>query len=446
MVNSGIAIKTKVPGPKSVELGKRREKCVPRGASNATPIFAQRGNGAVLEDVDGNRYLDFAGGIGVLNVGYSHPAVVAAVQEQAERYFHPCFAVLPYEPYIELAEKISGILPGDSAKKTLFLNSGAEAVENAVKIARAYTRRPAIIAFENAFHGRTLLAMSLTAKVNPYKYNFGPFAPEVYRLPYPYCYRCPFGLQYGGCGMQCLTYIEEAMATHVAAEDVAAMIVETVIGEGGFIVPPPEFIPGLKRICEKHGILYVADEIQSGYGRTGKMFAYEHYGIEPDLVTTAKSIAAGLPLSAVAGKAEIMDTPVVGGLGGTYSGNPLACAAGIAVLEVLTKDNLPARAVTLGKYAMERFAAMQAKYPIIGDVRGLGAMVAIELVNDRATKEPAPEATKEVMRYCYENGLILVKAGMHDNIVRLLVPLVTTDGQMAAGLDVIEAALAGLPA
>jgi len=446
MGKGGIEIKTKVPGPKSVELGKRRERYVPRGASNATPIFAQRGSGAILEDVDGNSYLDFAGGIGVLNVGYSHPDVVAAVQEQAERYFHPCFAVLQYAPYIDLAEKISGMLPGDYPKKTLFLNSGAEAVENAVKIARAYTRKPAIIAFENAFHGRTLLTMSLTAKVNPYKYNFGPFAPEIYRLPYPYCYRCPFGRQYGSCGMQCLAYIEEAMATHIAPEDVAAMIVETVIGEGGFIVPPPEFIPGLKRICEKYGILYIADEIQSGYGRTGKMFAYEHYGIEPDLVTMAKSIAAGLPLSAVAGKAEIMDTPIVGGLGGTYSGNPVACAAGLAVLDVLAKEDLVVRAASFGKYAMERFTAMQAKYPVVGDSRGLGAMVAIELVKDRDTKEPAPEATKELMHYCYEHGLILVKAGMHDNIVRLLVPLVTTDEQMAAGLDIIEAALAHLPA
>ncbi|MGI5838440.1 MAG: 4-aminobutyrate--2-oxoglutarate transaminase [bacterium] len=446
MVKDRIDIKTPIPGPKSVELGRRRQKCVPRGAANATPIFPRRGSGAVLEDVDGNSYLDFAGGIGVLNVGYSHPAVLAAVQEQMESYLHTCFAVLPYEPYIELAERIGALLPGFADPKVLFLNSGAEAVENAVKIARAYTRRPAVIAFENAFHGRTLLTMSLTAKVNPYKYNFGPFAPEIYRLPYPYCYRCPFGLRSGDCGLHCLEYIEEAMATHVAPEDVAAMIVETVIGEGGFIVPPPEFIPGLKRICEKHGILYVADEIQSGYGRTGKMFAYEHYGIVPDLVTMAKSIAAGMPLSAVAGKAEIMDTPIAGGLGGTYSGNPVACAAGIAVLDILAKEDLLHRAAVLGQYARERFRAMQAKYPLIGDVRGLGAMMAIELVQDRTAKVPATEATKQVMQYCYEQGVILVKAGMHDNIVRLLVPLVITDAQMAAGMDVIEAALASLPA
>ncbi len=444
MSKGGIDIQTAIPGPKSVEMGKRRAQFVPRGTSNATPIFAAKGQGALLTDVDGNTYLDFAGGIGVLNVGYSHPAVVAAVQEQAGRFFHTCYSVVMYDSYGQLAEKLAGLVPGPGPKKALFLNSGAEAVENAMKIARAHTRRPAVIAFENAFHGRTLLTMSMTAKVNPYKYNFGPFAPEIYRLPYPYCYRCPFGLSYGSCGMHCLEYIEESFATHIAPDNVAAMVVETVIGEGGFIIPPPEFLPALKKLCERFGILYVADEIQSGYGRTGKMLACEHYGLEPDLVTLAKSIAGGLPLSAVIGPAEVMDTPVVGGLGGTYSGNPVACTAALAVLETIAKENLMERATALGQTAMERFKEMQERYPVVGDVRGLGAMVGIELVNDRLSKEPAPEATKKVMQYCYEHGLILVKAGMHDNIVRLLLPLVTTDEQLLAGLEVIEASLASL--
>jgi 4-aminobutyrate aminotransferase/(S)-3-amino-2-methylpropionate transaminase len=444
MSKGGIDLKTSVPGPKSKAWLERRVKAVPRGAASATPIFAEKGMGAILEDVDGNRFLDFAGGIGVLAVGYSHPKIVEAVKEQAEKMLHTCFAVNMYASYIELAEKLCGMLPGDFEKKTVFLNSGAEAVENAVKIARSYSRRPSIVVFENAFHGRTLLTMSMTAKINPYKSNFGPFAPEVYRLPYPYCYRCPFGLSYGSCGMRCLEYIEESFETHVAPEDVAALVIETVVGEGGFIVPPKEFIPGLKKICEKYGIIYVADEIQCGYGRTGRMFAFEHYGIEPDMVTSAKSLAAGLPLSAVIGRADMMDTTVIGGLGGTYSGNPVALAAGLAVLDVFEEEHLLDKSTTMGEYMMKRFEAMQEKYALIGDVRGLGAMVAIELVKDRGTKEPAADETKKIMKYCYERGLILVKAGMYDNIVRLLPPLMTTMEQLEVGMDLIEEAIAHL--
>ena len=441
MSKGGININTEIPGPKSKEWTKRREKSVPRGAFNATPIYAESGEGALMNDTDGNRYIDFAAGIGVLNVGYSHPKVVEAVKAQADKMMHPCFAVLQYESYIELAEKLSEKVAGDYDKKTLFLNSGAEAVENAVKIARSYSRKPAVIAFENAFHGRTLLTMSMTAKVNPYKQHFGPFAPEVYRLPYPYCYRCPFGLTYGSCKIRCLEYIEESFATHIPPEDVACLVIETVVGEGGFIIPPKEFLPGLKKICEKYNILFVADEIQCGYGRTGKMFAYEHFDIVPDMVTSAKSIAAGMPLSAVTGKADVMDTTVIGGLGGTYSGNPVAIEAGLAVLDVMEEENLLAKANEMGEYLMKRFKDMQKKYPVIGDVRGLGAMVAIELVSDPESKKPGTEETKKVMKYCYEKGLILVKAGMYDNIVRLLPPLVTTKEQQEAAMDIIEDSL-----
>jgi 4-aminobutyrate aminotransferase/(S)-3-amino-2-methylpropionate transaminase len=441
MSKGGIEIKTAIPGPRSEELQKRRQAVVPRGAASATPIVVEKGQGAIIEDVDGNRYLDFAGGIGVLAVGYSHPTVVAAVKDQAEKMFHTCSAVNMYEPYVVLAEKLAAMVPGDYPKKTVFLNSGAEAVENAVKIARSYSKRPAIVVFENAFHGRTLLTMSMTAKIIPYKSNFGPFAPEIYRLPYPYCYRCPFGLEYGSCNMRCLEYIEESFNTHIAPEDVAALVIETVVGEGGFLVPPKEFLPGLRKICEKYNILYVADEIQCGYGRTGKMFAYEHYDIVPDMVTTAKSLAAGMPLSAVIGKADVMDTTVIGGLGGTYSGNPVALAAGNAVLDVFAEEKLMEKSDALGEMMMKRFKEMQEKYPIIGDVRGLGAMVAIELVEDRQSKKPAADATKKIMKYCYERGLILVKAGMYDNVVRMLPPLVTTPEQMEVGLDLIEEAM-----
>src|SRR5271165_233744 len=347
-----IQLRTAIPGPKSQELMRRRQAAVPRGVGHATPIFAARGEGAILEDVDGNRFLDFAGGIGVQNVGHRAPSVVAAIRQQLDAFIHTCFSVAPYEKYIALAEKLNTLTPGGFAKKTILLNSGAEAIENAVKIARAYTHRPAIICFEDAYHGRTMLTMSLTSKTHPYKAGFAPFATDIYRIPYAYCYRCSYSLQYPSCGVFCAHHLEDTFKRVVAAEAVAAVVAEPVLGEGGFVTPPPEFFKVLQEICRRHGILFIADEVQTGFGRTGALFACERYGIAPDLLVTAKSLGGGLQLSAVTGRAEVMDAPVVGGLGGTFGGNPLACAAALAVLDQFEDGDLLARANELG----ERFA------------------------------------------------------------------------------------------
>ncbi|MEW5722609.1 MAG: aspartate aminotransferase family protein, partial [Thermodesulfobacteriota bacterium] len=352
--------------------------------------------------------------------------------------------VVMYEPYVELADRLCGLTPGSFPKMALFANSGAEAVENAVKVARHYTKRPAVIAFEHAFHGRTLLGMSLTSKIKPYKFGFGPFAPEVYRMPYAYCYRCSFGLEYPACGTYCADYLEEFFLGHVAAESVAALIVEPIVGEGGFMTPPPEYFPKLIKICHDHGIVFIADEIQSGMGRTGRMFALEHWGVEPDLVTTAKSLAAGMPLSAVVGRKEMMDNPMVGGLGGTYGGNPVCCRAALAVLDVLEEENLLIRAEALGRMLRERFEAWQQKFDLIGDVRGKGAMLALELVTDRNTKEPASDQAKALIKFCYENGLIVLSCGHRGNIIRFLMPLVITNEQVERGLVIMEKGLAEL--
>src|SRR6202161_3626993 len=427
-----IQLRTEIPGPKSRELMRRREHAVPRGVSHATPICTARAEGAVLEDVDGNRFLDFAGGIGVVNAGHRAPRVVAALRKQVDEFIHTCFSVAPYEKYIALAEKLNALVPGDFAKKTLLVNSGAEAIENSIKIARAYTRRPAIICFEDAFHGRTLLAMSLTSKTHPYKAGFEPFATEIYRIPYAYCYRGSYGLQYPSCGVFCAHHLEDTFKRVVASETVAAVVVEPVLGEGGFVAPPTEFLSIIADICKRHKILLVADEVQTGFGRTGAMFACERYGITPDILVSAKSIADGLPLAAVTGRAEIMDTPGVGGLGGTYGGNPLACAAALAVIETLERDNLPARAEKIGGRFDARARAWKKRWPLIGDVRGLGAMRALELVRPGATREPAKEETDKVLRYCLEHGLILVSAGSYGNVIRLLMPLVITDQEFDA--------------
>src|SRR5271168_2189833 len=325
-----IQIRTEIPGPRSRALMARREVAIPRGPANATPVFAARADGATIEDVDGNRYIDFAGGIGCLNIGHSAPRVISAIQEQLEKHLHLCFAVTPYEGYIAVAEKLNSLAPGNFTKKTILLNSGAEAIENAVKIARAYTKRPAVICFEDAFHGRTLLTMSLTSKTHPYKAGFEPFATDIYRIPYAYCYRCSYSLKYPSCNVFCAHHLEDTFKRVVAAEAVAAVVVEPVLGEGGFVAPPPEFFSVLQEICKRHEILFIADEVQTGFGRTGAMFASERYNITPDILVSAKSIAAGMPLAAVTGRAEIMDAPGVGGLGGTYGGNPLACAAALA--------------------------------------------------------------------------------------------------------------------
>src|SRR6202041_222981 len=402
-----IQLRTEIPGPKSRELMRRREHAVPRGVSHATPIFAARAEGALLEDVDGNRFLDFAGGIGVVNVGHRAPRVVAALRKQLDEFIHTCFSVVPYEKYIALAEKLNSLAPGDFAKKTLLVNSGAEAIENSIKLARAYTRPPAVICFEDAFHGRTLLTMSLTSKTHPYKAGFEPFATEVYRIPYAYCYRCSYGLQYPACLVFCAHHLEDTFKRVVASETVAAVVVEPVLGEGGFVAPPQEFFSVIQEICNRHKILFIADEVQTGFGRTGAMFASQRYGITPDILVSAKSLASGMPLAAVTGRAEIMDAPGLGGLGGTYGGNPLACAAALAAIETLESENLSARAEQLGARFEARAKEWKKRWPLIGDVRGLGAMRALELVRSADQREPAKEETEQVLRHCRERGLIL---------------------------------------
>lgn len=436
-----IQLRTPIPGPKSREWMQRRQTAVARGVSHATSIFAARAEGATLEDVDGNRFIDFAGGIGVVNVGHRAPAVVDAIRKQLDAFLHTCFSVAPYGKYVELAEKLNSLVPGKFPKKTILLNSGAEAIENAVKIARCYTHRPAVICFEDAFHGRTMLTMSLTSKTHPYKAGFEPFATDIYRIPYAYCYRCSYSLQYPSCGVFCAHHLEDTFKRVVAAEAVAAVVVEPVLGEGGFVAPPTEFFTIIQDICRRNEILLIADEVQTGFGRTGAMFASERYGITPDLLVSAKSIADGLPLAAVTGKAEIMDAPGAGGLGGTYGGNPLACAAALAVIETMERENLPARAEQIGARFDARAREWKKRWPLIGDVRGLGAMRALELVRPGTDRGPAKEETEQVLRHSLEHGLILVSAGTYGNVVRLLMPLVITDEQFDEGLGVLEGAL-----
>ena len=439
---SSIQLRTSIPGPRSQALMKRRDAAVVRAAYHATPVFVAKAEGAVIEDVDGNRMIDFAGGIGCLNTGHRAPAVVDAVRLQLDRFLHTSFNVLPYESYIAVCEKLNAIAPGKGPKKTLLFSTGAEATENAVKIARAYTRRQAIIAFEDAFHGRTYMAMAMTSKTHPYKAGFEPFPAEVYRIPYAYCYRCSYSLKYPSCEMLCAKHIEDTFKRVVANEDVAAVIAEPVLGEGGFIAPPPDYFQVLIDLCHKYGILFIADEIQSGFGRTGALFASERYGIEPDLLVTAKSLGGGLPLAAVTGRAEIMDAPGPGGLGGTFAGNPLSCAAALAVLDLFERENLLERANELGDRFQTRAREWRCRWPIIGDVRGLGGMQAIELVQSQETKTPATDETKKITQYCYEHGLITITAGTYSNVIRILVPLVATDAQIDEGLAVLEAALA----
>lgn len=431
-----------IPGPKSRLLNERRERAVARGVGVAFPLFIHRGEGGLVEDVDGNVFIDFAGGIATLNVGYSSPTVTRAVQEQAVRFLHTCFSVTMYESYVELAERLAALTPGDFPKKAAFFNSGAEGIENAVKIARRYTGRSGILVFDNAFHGRTLLTMTMTGKVKPYKLGFGPFAPEVYRVPFSYCYRCPFGRERTECGVQCLEQIDYFLTTRVDPADLAAIVLEPVQGEGGFIVADREFYQGLQKLCRQHGILLVADEIQSGFGRTGEMFASEHYDVIPDLFVVGKSLAAGLPLSGVVGHAEVMDAPQVGGLGGTYVGNPVACSAALAVLDVYEQEGLLTRGRELGQKLWDRLGGFQEKYPTIGEVRGLGPMIAMEFVRDRTSKEPDPEVVKRVLAEALRQGLLLLKAGVYDNVIRVMVPLVVTDEQLEQGLNLMDEALA----
>jgi len=437
-----ISLKTAIPGPESQALLARRARAVPKGVPAVTPIAIAHAEGAVLTDVDGNRFIDFGGGIGVVNAGHRHPAVLDAVREQLDRYLHVCFPVSSYEPYIALAERLNAITPGTHEKRTFLLNSGAEAVENAVKAARAFTGRQAIVCFEHGFHGRTNLAMALTSKVNPYKKGFGPFAPEIYRIPYPYCYRCAEGPQGGRCCQADRSRLEHLLAAIVDPDSVAAVIIELELGEGGFVVAPVDYVQTLAAFAKDHGILFIADEIQTGFGRTGKFFASEHYGLVPDVITTAKSLGGGLPLAAVTGRADVLEASPVGGLGGTYGGNPVACAAALAVIDVMQRECLPDRAARIGARLTARLKALAEKHPPIGDVRGLGAMVAIELVKDRVAKEPDKALTGRILAQALQRGLLLLSAGTYGNVVRILVPLSVDDAVLEEGLDVLGEAVA----
>jgi 4-aminobutyrate aminotransferase / (S)-3-amino-2-methylpropionate transaminase / 5-aminovalerate transaminase len=441
---STIQLRTSIPGPRSQALMRRRNAAVPQAAYHATPVFVAKAEGAVIEDVDGNRMIDFAGGIGCVNSGHRAASVVEAVRRQLDRFLHTSFNVLPYESYVALAERLNSLTPGRFAKKTILVNTGAEAVENAIKIARFHTKRPAIISFEDAFHGRTYMAMAATSKTHPYKAGFEPFPGDVYRIPYAYCFRCSYSLQYPSCEMHCARHIEDTFKRVVAAESVAAVIVEPILGEGGFVTPPADFYPILSETCRRHGILLIADEVQTGFARAGATFACERFGLEPDLIAMAKSLSGGLPLAAVTGRAEIMDGPAAGQLGGTFGGNPAACEAALAVLDLIEKENLNARANHLGETFRKRAAEWQRRWELVGEVRGLGAMQALELVRSRATREPADSETKEISRFCYEHGLVIITAGSYGNVIRLLMPIVITDAQMNEALDVLEAALASV--
>ncbi|GAC1577385.1 MAG: 4-aminobutyrate--2-oxoglutarate transaminase [Ktedonobacteraceae bacterium] len=429
-----------LPGPKSQELLARRQQAVPRGLSSTMNVFAAKADGAIIEDVDGNRFIDFAGGIGVMNVGHARPEVTQAIIAQTEKFTHTCFSVMMYEPYIELAERIAKITPGDFPKKAIFFNSGAEAVENAVKIARYATGRPAIIVFDNAYHGRTLMTMTMTAKVKPYKHRFGPFAPEVYRAPFPYPYR--MNMTPEEASRSCIQELERMFVGEVAPDQVAALVIEPLQGEGGFIPAPAGFLRDLKALCEKHGILFIADEIQTGFCRTGKMFAVEHDGVVPDMITIAKSMGAGMPISGVVGRADIMDAPPPGTLGGTYSGNPVACAASLAVLDLYEKEDFAARSHEIGEKLMQQFARLQERYNSVGDIRGIGGMIAVELVKDRTTKEPDAHAASDILAVAHKHGLVLIKAGMYDNVIRVLVPLCVTDEQLQEAMSILDTVFA----
>ncbi len=432
LIREGEEKKLGAPGPKSQEILKRKRQVVAPAVTSLAPFIIAESQGGVVRDVDGNEYLDFTGGWGCLIVGHTHPKVVHAIQTQAEKFVHTDCSVIFYEPYVALAEKLVQYAPGPRPKRVVFFNSGAEAVENAVKIARFHTKRRAIVVFEGAFHGRTLLTMTMTHKAQPYKAHFGPFASDVYRMPFPNPYRNPMSF----------AQWEKQLLTLVAPEEIAAVVVEPVQGEGGFVVPTDEFLPKLREFCDQHGIVLVADEVQTGIGRTGTFFASEQFGIEPDLICMGKSLASGLPLSGVLGVADVIDSVPDSAIGGTYVGNPVACAAGLAVIDVIEEQGLLERAKQLGEQLERRFREFQKKYTLVGDVRGLGAMQAIELVRDRETKEPAAEETAQIIKSALEQGVILAKAGLYGNVIRMLIPLVLSDEELQRGLDVIEEALA----
>ena len=416
------------------ELAELRARYVPRGITSAHPVTVDRAKGSELWDVSGKRYIDFAGGIGVMNVGHAHPRVMQAVQEQLERATHTSFQVVHYESYLRLAERLCEVAPIVGARKAIFFSIGAEAIENAVKIARAATGRPAVISFRGGFHGRTLLALSLTGSVQPYKQDFGPYATEIYQTPFPYAYR-------GWTTQAAMADLENLLESEVSPKRVAAIVIEPVLGEGGFVPAPLDFMRKLRELCDRHGMLLIADEIQTGFGRTGKFFAMEHSGVQPDLITVAKSMAAGFPLSGVIGRAEVMDAPDPGGLGGTFGGNPVACAAGLAVMDIMRDEKLPERAARIGSVVEERMESWAKENELIGDVRVVGAMAGMELVRDRKTKEAADKETAKVLATAREKGLIILRCGTHHNVIRTLMPLTIPDDQLEQGLDILGASL-----
>lgn len=434
-------IMTEIPGPKSKKLMEKRKKYVAKGISCSAPIFVDEAKGALVKDIDGNVFVDFAGAIGVQNIGHRDDGVVEAVKAQLDKYIHPCFHVNMYEPYVELAEKLVQITPGNYPKKAMLANSGAEAVENAIKIARAYTKKPGIISLQGSFHGRTNMTMSITSKYKPYKDGFGPFSTDTYKTEFAYCYRCSLGCKYPECGIACAKKLEIMLNTIISKDTIACLIAEPVQGEGGFVVPPKEYFRLLQNICNKNNIVFIVDEVQAGFARTGKLFAHENFGVDADIITMSKSIANGIPLSAVVGKAEIMDAACVGGIGGTYGGSPLGCVAALKVIEKIEREKLCDRANIIGSYIMRRLNKMMEKYDVIGDVRGLGAMIGLEFVKDRTTKEPYGEFVTHVIDYCFKHGVIFLNAGLFGNVIRFLPPLVMTQDQLEYGLKVLEDAI-----
>jgi 4-aminobutyrate aminotransferase/(S)-3-amino-2-methylpropionate transaminase len=434
---------TPIPGPKSKALIEDRNKFVPPGVYLVQPVSIEKSHGAILEDVDGNTLIDFTSGIGVTSLGHCQEEIVQTICEQAGKLIHSCIHVANYEPYVALAKKLTEVTPGNHAKRTILINSGSEAVENAVKIVRQSTKRPNIISFENSFHGRTYMAMTLTGKWDPYKVGLGPFVPGVYFTPFPYAYRCPWGTDdKEECGKAAIHHIEKSVfKTQVDPDTVGAIIVEPVQGEGGFIDPPKNFLPMLKELCEEHGIQLIVDEVQTGFGRTGKMWAVEHYGVIPDLMTIAKAIASGLPLSAVVAKDELTRDIYPGSLGGTYGGNPIACATGLKVLEIIEREKVVEKSAKLGQKLRKRLDEFYNKYEKIGDVRGLGPMLAMEFVKDRKSKNPDADTSSKIMKTCLQNGLMTLKAGLYNNVIRLHPPLTIEDEYLEKGLDILEAAI-----
>ncbi|MCP3027686.1 4-aminobutyrate--2-oxoglutarate transaminase [Halobacillus sp. A5] len=440
MSNHALVTK-KLPGPLSKDLLERRHNIVPDAVSYGIPTFAEEAEGAKIRDVDGNEFIDFAGAIGTINVGHCHPKVKEALHDQVDKYIHTGFNVMMYEPYIALAEKLAELSPGTHDKKVLLQNSGAEAVENAVKIARKYTGRQGIVTFENAFHGRTLMTMSMTSKVKPYKFEFGPFAPETYKAPFPYTYRRPKGMSEEEYVDYLIEQFNDFLIKEVAPETIAAVVMEPIQGEGGFIVPEPRFVHAVKALCEKHGILFVSDEIQTGFGRTGHYFASDHYDLVPDLITVSKSLGAGMPISGVIGRKEIMDAANPGELGGTYSGNPLSCRAALAAIEIIEEEDLNQRANMIGQKVKDTFNSLKEEVDCIGEVRGLGAMIAVEIVRDRDKKTPDKASTSEMLAHAQQNGLLVLGAGVYGNVIRFLMPLVITEEELEEGLAIMKDAV-----